>query len=198
MANESNWVPASNTGLNHIVQLSLTILMQILRLKSHVISDPATTLSALETIIYTQPKQRDTLRIIPNVTSYMNNIFNRRLPILACRLLRRFAIEFQMSLLACLDMENDQIRLTFLQRLRDDLESDDLKIAILEFVEACIEKQPGLTEAFFEVTYEQDKRFLGKMRSKKTIADGIRVYMKEYLDAISTVSFLKIVFQMFY
>lgn len=188
MENESNWMLAADSNLNHLVQLSMTILMHILRLKTNVTDQNAELLSPLEQLIYTQPKQKDTLRIIPVVTNYMSNVFNRRLPLLSCTLLRRFAIEFQRSLSACLNMEPDQIRLTFLQRLRDDLESNDLKIAILEFVDSCIEKQPGLTEAFFKVSYEQDNRFqmLKPKKTTKSIGDGILTYMEEYLEAVAT------------
>lgn len=188
MENETSWMMAQEQSMNQLVQLSMTILMQILRLKRTVIEDEKL-LTPLESAIYTQPKQRDTLRIIPVVTSYMNNIFNRRLPILSCRLLRRFSLEFKMSLLACLDIEPDQIRLIFLQRLRDDLESDNLKIAVLEFVEACIHRQPGLTEAFFKIHYDnlETRLFLGvKPGKKKNISDGIPTYMEEYLEAISS------------
>lgn len=182
MENESNWMVAAEKNLNLLVQLSMTILMQILRLKSSLLPDQ---LTPLEELIYTQPKQRDTLRIIPIVTNYMTSVFNRRLPLLSCRLLRRFALEFQRSLSACLNMEPDQIRMTFLQRLRDDLETNDLKIAILEFVDACIEKQPGLTEAFFKVTYEHDDRYAIKPKKTTNISDGILVYMEEYLEAVT-------------
>lgn len=180
MESESNWIRAINSGLNAMVQLSMTILMQILRKNSA--KNESRSLSPLETIIYTQPKQRDQLRIIPVVTSYMNNMFNRRLPILSCRLLRRFAIEFQMSLLACLDMEQDHIRMIFLQRLRDDLGSNEMKIAILEFVEACLDKQPGLVEAFFDIRYEEEG---SKRKRSKFHIEGIPAYMEEYLEAIS-------------
>lgn len=185
MENETNWVAAIHSGLTNIVRLAMTILMQILRQKSEMVKDPEgkRPLSPLETVIYTQPKQRDNLRIIPVVTSYMNNIFNRRLPILSCRLLRRFAIEFQMSLLACLDMEQDLIRMIFLQRLRDELGSNDLKIAILEFVESCLDKQPGLIEAFFDVRYESEMKKTKKLAQYHT--EGIPAYMDEYLDTIS-------------
>lgn len=152
MEMESNWMAASSNTILPLVRYSMRILMQLLRLKTSIFEK--NTLSPLEALIYTQPKQRDTLRIIPVVTSYMNNIFDRWLPILSCRLLKRIALEFNMSLLACLDMEADQIRLTFLSKLPDDLESDNLKIAVLELVEACIEKQPGVTEAFFKVTFD--------------------------------------------
>ncbi|XP_041771504.1 nucleoporin Nup188-like isoform X1 [Anopheles merus] len=195
MERESNWMLVPEQQLNLMIQHSMTILMQILRLKRHIHEYD---LSPLESAIYTQPKQRDTLRIIPMVTGYMSNIFNPRLPILSCRLLRRFAIEFRMSLLACLDMEPDQIRHTFLERLHDEIESDDLKLAVLEFVESCVHKQPGLTEAFFKVNYgKPDRRLLlakdgaaasgssGKGRPKTMINDGIPTYMEEFLEAIS-------------
>ncbi|EDW02316.1 nucleoporin Nup188 [Drosophila grimshawi] len=181
---ETNWMQQQPHGLMMLVRLSMRILMQVLCLKSHVYA--ADTLSPLEALIYTQPKQRDTLRIIPTVCSYMSNIFDRWLPIVSCRLLKRIALEFNMSLLACLDMEADQIRLTFIQKLPDELESDSIKIAILELVEACIGKQPGVTEAFFKVNYAHEKRsFFGK-ECTPSIGDSIVTYMKEFLDALET------------
>ncbi|XP_012160281.1 nucleoporin NUP188 homolog [Ceratitis capitata] len=182
MEMESNWMIQQSHGIVLLVRLAMRILMQLLRLKTT--TQNTTELSPLEALIYTQPKQRDTLRIIPVVTSYMSNIFDRWLPILSCRLLRRIALEFNMSLLACLDMEPDQIRLTFLQRLPDELESDSLKIAILELVEACIEKQPGVTEAFFKVIAAQEKRFLGKEVGVQ-IADSILTFLEDYLEAVA-------------
>lgn len=181
MENEINWISGSNLGMNYIVQLSMTILMHVLRLKYVIEPGEAT---PIESLIYTQPKQWDTLRIIPMVCSYMENIFNRHLPTLSCRLLKRFAIEFQLSLLACLDMEADQIRIMFLNRLRDSLESEDLKKAILEFVDSCVDKQPGLTEAFFKVKYENRDTYLSKMVKCKNIGESIISYMVEYLDAV--------------
>ena len=185
--NETNWFVATDSNLNLLVLNAMRILMQILRLKES-IADNMELLTPLEQLIYTQPKQRDTLKIIPIVTSYTTYPFNRRFAVLSCRLLRRFAIEFQSSLSACLDMEPDQIRMMFLQRLRDDLESEDLKIAVLDLVNACIDKQPGLTEAFFKVTYEQDQRnkfFIKRTKESESMCDGIVTYMEEYLEAIA-------------
>lgn len=190
MQNESNWMTAEHTSFNLLVRLAMTIFMHILRLRNRV-TDAAepNALSPLENVIYSQPKH-----VIPVVTGYMRNIFNRRLPILSCLLLRRFAIEFQMSLLACLDMEPSQIRSTFLERLENELESDQLKIAVLEFVEACINKQPGLTEAFFKINYDEqpandhknkDKTVPAKALKNKDLGEGILTYMKFYLDAVA-------------
>lgn len=185
--NETNWFIATDTNLNLLVLNAMRILMQILIFKE-TITDDLQVLTPLEQLIYTQPKQRDTLKIIPIVTSYTTYPFNRRFSILSCRLLRRFAIEFQSSLSACLDMEPDQIRMIFLQRLRDNLESEDLKIAVLDLVNACIDKQPGLTEAFFKVTYEQDKRnkfFINRTKESESKCDGILTYMERYLEEVA-------------
>ncbi|KAH8292589.1 hypothetical protein KR018_009705, partial [Drosophila ironensis] len=179
---ESNWMQQQPYGLTMLVRLSMRILMQLLRLKDRIYEN-RDQLSPLEALIYTQPKQRDTLRIISTVCSYMCNIFDRWLPLLACRLLKRIAMEFKMSLLACLDMEADQIRLTFIQKLPDELESDSIKMAILELVDACIAKQPGVTEAFFKVNYNQDTKNRSLMGTPN-IGDSIVKYMKEFLDAL--------------
>lgn len=182
MAMENNWMVPQTHSLLLLVRLSMRILMQILKLKKTIYHD-RNELTALEEMIYTLPKQRDTLRIIPVVTGYMCNIFDRTLPILSCRLLKRIALEFNMSLLACLDMEADQIRMTFLQKLPDELESDLLKYAILELVEACIEKQPGMTEAFFKISYGKERETLGKEINIE-LTESILTYMQDYLTAV--------------
>lgn len=93
-----------------------------------------------------------------------------------------------MSLLVCLDMSPHQIRTMFLERLRDDSESASLKTVILEFVAACVEKQPGLTEAFFKVSHPQDEKRLFHSEKKSDRTDGILTYMAEYLAAVKNVS----------
>lgn len=92
-----------------------------------------------------------------------------------------------MSLLACLDMESDQIRQMFLERLRDETESEDLKTAILEFVAACVERQPGLTEAFFKVHHPQKDSKAFYKSEKHDVAEGILSYMAEYLSVVHKV-----------
>lgn len=180
MQNETNWMTAEKTSFNLLVQLGMTILMHVLRLRYRLTKK--TTMSPLENVIYTQPKH-----VIPVVTGYMRNIFNRHLPILSCRLLRRFAIEFQMSLFSCLDMDPSQIRSTFLERLENEFEREELKIGVLEFVEACIEKQPGMTEAFFKISYDDRKVIAStsiNASKNKDISEGVLTYMKLYLNDV--------------
>lgn len=55
----------------------------------HMVSEGEIT--PLERLIFAQNKQMDTLKVVPKVTSYINHAFNKNLPVLCCRLLKRFA-----------------------------------------------------------------------------------------------------------
>lgn len=63
--------------------------MFALRMKSLV--GGADELTPLEHLIFTQNKQKDSLKVVPRVASYINHAFNKSLPVLACSLLKRFA-----------------------------------------------------------------------------------------------------------
>lgn len=105
-----------------------------------------------------------------------------------------------MSLFASLDMTAYQVRVIFLDRLRDEYETIELKIAILDFVTTCVGKQPGLTEAFFMMNHEkvkaeeQEKDKENKEAAPKTEPDdsfeGILGYMADYLGTVKAVSIL--------
>lgn len=103
-----------------------------------------------------------------------------------------------MSLLVCLDMSPHQIRIMFLERLRDETESPMLKTVILEFVASCVEYQPGLTEVFFKVSHPQDesRMFLKDEVNEQT--DGILTYMAEYLSAVKDVRLYIPIYILFY
>lgn len=174
MLNESNWIVASKSNYNELVEKSMMTVMKILELR-YVEDGRPKNRSPLESVIYSQPKY-----VIPVVTAYMSNMFNRDLPVLACGLLQLFALEFQMSMLACLDMEPAQIRSNFLDRLENELELEELKAAIIQFVEACINKQLGLTEAFFK-TNNEDRT---EKKAKRDQTEGILAYMALYLKSV--------------
>lgn len=100
-----------------------------------------------------------------------------------------------MSLFASLDMTGYQVRVMFLDRLRDEYETIELKLSILEFVTTCIGKQPGLTEAFFMINHEKPKENESDKHKEKDKAecddsfDGILGYMADYLGTVKEVSF---------
>lgn len=104
-----------------------------------------------------------------------------------------------MSMLAALNLEPDQIRMLFVQRLRDHLEDDQLKLAIIEFITSCIPKQSGMTEAFFKVS-DNAKLPLTLTRRDSTsdknifepgssaFNEGIGAFLVEYLYTFNNVS----------
>lgn len=98
-----------------------------------------------------------------------------------------------MSLFASLDMTAYQVRVMFLDRLRDEHETTELKVAILEFVATCIGTQPGLTEAFFMMNHEKakedekDKDKKDKETKQDENFEGILEYMADYLGTVKAV-----------
>lgn len=103
-----------------------------------------------------------------------------------------------MSLFALLDMTAYQVRVMFLDRLRNQYETVELKVAILDFVTTCVGKQPGLTEAFFMMNHERakaDENENEKRVNENSESDdrfeGILGYMADYLESIKSVSMLE-------
>ncbi|CAK1601728.1 unnamed protein product [Parnassius mnemosyne] len=186
---DTNWI--SGTGSQYIssIQRCLAIVMFALKLKTLVAEESEVT--PMEKLIFAQNKQKDLLKVVPKITSYINHAFNKSLPVLSCRLLKRFADGFQMSLFASLDMTAYQVRVMFLDRLRDEYETTALKVAILEFVATCIGTQPGLTEAFFMMNHErlksEEKDKDNNEKEAKEPEDsfeGILGYMADYLGSV--------------
>lgn len=89
MYDEPNWV--SGLGCEHIetTQRAIAVLMLALRLKPTVAG--ASVLTPLEHLIFAQNQQVDSLKVVPRATSYINHAFNKNLPVLCCRLLKKFA-----------------------------------------------------------------------------------------------------------
>lgn len=87
--NDTNWI--SGTGAQHIsiIQHCVAIVMFTLRFKT-LVTD-ASELTPFEHLIFNQNKQKDSLKVVPKVTSYINHVFNKGLPALCCQLLKKFA-----------------------------------------------------------------------------------------------------------
>ncbi|KRT79930.1 hypothetical protein AMK59_7094, partial [Oryctes borbonicus] len=118
---------------------------------------------------------------------YLDNAFDVVLPKLACQLFKKITLNPTVPILALLEMTPYQIQSAFLEKLRDPLEEEQLKVSILELITLCIEKQDGLTAAFFH---------LGKHLSKKLTphndCDSVVTFMEEYLDnAQKSTNYLK-------
>lgn len=87
--NETNWLSGTGTQYISTIQRCVAIVIFALRLKSMVTE--ATEVTPLEHLIFAQNKQKDLLKVVPRVTSYINHAFNKSLPVLCCRLLKKFA-----------------------------------------------------------------------------------------------------------
>ncbi|XP_050342669.1 nucleoporin Nup188 isoform X1 [Nymphalis io] len=189
---DTNWISGPGFQYTSTLQRCLAIVMFVLRQKTLV--NESNEVTPLERLIFAQNKQKDELKVVPKVTSYINHSFNKSLSVLSCRLLKRFADGFQMSLFSSLDMTAYQVRVMFLDRLRDEYETIDLKIAILDFVTTCVGKQPGLTEAFFmmnhenskveEATKEKDEKDVKTKTEPDDSFEGILGYMADYLGTV--------------
>ncbi|RVE48548.1 hypothetical protein evm_006859 [Chilo suppressalis] len=193
MFDETNWVSGPSTELLEALQRCVGIVILALRRKPAL--PAADRISPLEHLIFAHDKRKDPLKVVPNITSYINHVFNKSLPVLSCRLLKKLADGFQMSLFASFDMSAYQVRVMFLERLRDEHESVELKVAILEFVATCVGKQPGLTEAFFMMNHERaaadDKNDTDKAANERNITsdehfEGILGYMADYLGTVKS------------
>ncbi|KAG8234204.1 hypothetical protein J437_LFUL013801, partial [Ladona fulva] len=182
MEQQASWTSGQGIEFITMVQLSLSVLNRVFMLKAAVQDKKDHSLIELE--IYGPPSWNNGLKLVLVVAYYIYHRFNPTLPTLAVKLLKRFAKEFPVSLLACFGMERDVVRDTFLRRLESKVEVIDLKVAILEFITACIEKQPGLTEVFVNIQYTSSfKRYRTDEEKKSGLQGGCLNYICSVLRA---------------
>lgn len=63
-----------------------------------------------------------------------------------------------MSLLACFDIRKDILTDVYLNKVSADLEDENLKVAIIEFMAACMVAQPGLTETLVNIRRPSNRK----------------------------------------
>ena len=83
-----------------------------------------------------------------------------KLPILAVLVLRTLATRFPLILTSSFGDALIGIRNAFVNRLNGRVEAVRLKVAILEFLTACVETQPGIIESFTHLQQGKDKKTL--------------------------------------
>ncbi|XP_065165835.1 LOW QUALITY PROTEIN: nucleoporin Nup188 [Atheta coriaria] len=118
------------------------------------------------------------LRII---CEYINHKFDSVLPKLACRLFRRISMDSSIPVLACMEIDNYQVQSMFLERLRDPLEDDEMRIALLELITTCVMTQNGMTAAFFNMHVKKAIDNILPEKSDETIIN----FLGEYIDSIA-------------
>lgn len=142
-----------------LVHYSLSVLNRLLLMKYRYNENKneLTPISPLEHVLFSQTHHYSQPHVALIVAYYAFQHYSPRLATLAVQLLKRFAKEFPMSLLACLGTEAEAICDHYLLRLSSATEDVRLKVAIIEFLTVCISHQPGLIERFINITITIDK-----------------------------------------
>jgi nuclear pore complex protein Nup188 len=88
-------------------------------------------------------------------------------------------------LLALLELDHYQVQSLFLERLRDPLEEENVKLAIIDLINTCISSQNGMTAAFFNL-----KCFMYWDGTENDVfsGDSVSDFMVDYLQNIKKVS----------
>ncbi|XP_023221238.1 nucleoporin NUP188 homolog [Centruroides sculpturatus] len=142
-----------------LVHYSLSVLNTLLFMKYKYAENEneLTGISPLEHVLFSQTHHYTKPHVALIVAYYAFQHYSPCLATLAVQLLKRFAKEFPMSLLACLGTEAEAICDHYLLRLSSATEDIRLKIAIIEFLTVCISHQPGLIERFINIPVTTDK-----------------------------------------
>ncbi|KAF7287395.1 hypothetical protein GWI33_001374 [Rhynchophorus ferrugineus] len=178
MHQESNWIDGPSSIVIDTIKLELTLLLLLFKNrpkipKEHFIIDNRTHIFA------------------KSASLYFVNPYNCTLAVLAGKFLEILARSENVPLMSCLGLDYDQIQTLFLERLRDPMEDDDVKITVLDIISSCILHQTGMTAAFFNV--QSSKKWYDTDNKKKKLEiDTVANFMMDYLDNIEkSVAFLK-------
>lgn len=91
-------------------------------------------------------------------------------------------------MLSSLDMDYYQIQGLFLYKLRDPLVSNELKIAIVEFITVCVQTQHALTAALFNIVCDYQTGVWTKQTDDASgTNESVTQFLIEYLSNIKKV-----------
>ncbi|XP_077274210.1 nuclear pore complex protein Nup188 [Temnothorax americanus] len=181
MITETNWINGKGFKTIKSVELALSIVNRLLMFRKSLnleLSDR----SPLEIALYSSPRVPNGLLIVPTIVNYLYVWFSPSLQKMAVRLLKKFAEEFSMSLLVCMGMDGTSIRETFAFRLTLPTCAIEVKVAILELVAVCLEKQPGLTEALFNIMHQAERKRIFPRSADEFLTEGCSQFLDSYLD----------------
>lgn len=88
-----------------------------------------------------------------------------------------------------LDMDFYQIQGLFLYRLRDPLVCEDVKVAIVDLITACVSSQHGMISAFFNIAQEQKGTWQNREDEPNKSGESVSEFLVEYLENIKAVIF---------
>ncbi|XP_063929352.1 nucleoporin Nup188 [Zophobas morio] len=136
MERESNWIAGPSLDRLKCIRMQLALLLLIMNQRKTVAK------CALN----------DKLQfVVKPVASYFTNSYSPVIAELSCRFLEKLAQDRYIPLLALLELDHYQVQSLFLERLRDPLEEETVKIAIIDLINTCVSHQNGMTAAFFNL-----------------------------------------------
>ncbi|XP_054157668.1 nucleoporin NUP188-like [Oppia nitens] len=143
-----------------IIRRSLSVLTSLLVLSvdtnastTTIITTTSQVSNVIESSLFSTQSQPNMLFVI---SQYVLQRYDPHLATLAVKLLEQLAKCFPMSMLACLGSDAEAMRENFLFRLDQVTEDLNFKIALLNFLSSCVERQPGLMEMFLNVDNKDD------------------------------------------
>lgn len=183
MITETDWISGKGFKAIKSVQLALSIVNRLLMFRQSLGLEHSDR-SPLEIALYSSPRVPNGLLIVPTIVNYLYVWFSPSLQAMAVRLLTKFAEGFSMSLLVCMGMDGTAIRETFASRLMSPTCAVEVKVAILELVAVCLEKQPGLTEALFNIMHQAERKRIFPRPVDEFLTEGCSQFIDLYLRRI--------------
>ncbi|CAD5121522.1 DgyrCDS10023 [Dimorphilus gyrociliatus] len=129
---------------------SLLNILLLLRPNNGEVSPIETTLCSKTSTRWRHKHEEHVVRVI---AEYVLIEYDQRLPRLAVMLLKKLARVLNISILSCFEPSANFIRDVYFDRLKSRDQPLAIKVAILEFLSACTESQPGLIELFMNITH---------------------------------------------
>ena len=183
MMNETDWIAGKGFKVIKSVQLALSVVNRLLMYRKN-LGLGIEERSPLEIALYASPSLPNGLLIVPTIVDYLYVWFSPALQAMAVRLLKKFAEGFSMSLLVCMGMDGTAIRETFASRLMSPTCAAEVKVAILELVAVCLDRQPGLTEALFNIMHQAERRRIFPRPADEFLTEGCTRFLDLYMQRI--------------
>ncbi|XP_014214205.1 nucleoporin NUP188 homolog [Copidosoma floridanum] len=181
MLSETDWISGKGFKVMKSVQLALSVVNRLLMYRKN-LGMGKDQRTPLEAALYASPSLPNALLIVPTIVDYLYVWFSPELQAMAVRLLKKFAEGFSMSLLVCMGMDGTAIRETFASRLMSPTCGVEVKVAILELVTVCLDKQPGLTEALFNIMHQAERRRIFPRPADEFLTEGCTRFLDLYLE----------------
>ncbi|XP_014236684.1 nucleoporin NUP188 homolog [Trichogramma pretiosum] len=183
MLGETDWIAGKGFKVMKTVQLALSVVNRLLMYRKN-LGFNVDERSPLESALYASPSLPNALLIVPTIVDYLYVWFSPALQAMAVRLLKKFAEGLSMSLLVCMGMDGTAIRETFASRLMSPTCGAEVKVAILELVTVCLDKQPGLTEAMFNIMHQAERRRIFPRPADEFLTEGCTRFLDLYLKRV--------------